>query len=472
VEGVNAHVVVVGAGIAGLSAARFLLKAGLRVTVLEGSPAIGGKLKISEVAGIPVDEGAESMLARRPEGLDLVRELGLSDQLVYPGTTSAAILSHGSLRAFPAGQVMGVPSDLKALARSGVLSQAGLARAALDIAKRPTPRGADISVADYVGDRLGQEVVDRLVEPLLAGVYAGRAENLSFEATLPQLAGVSRTHRSLIMAAKSVIDNAPANAGPVFTTLAGGLGNLPLLLADAVREQGGVIRTEAMARELTRTTTGWRIIIGPRPTPEVIDADAVILAVPALPAGRLLAHVIPAAAKELDAIDYASMAIVTLAYHSTAFPRLPKGSGYLVPAIEGHSVKAVTFSSVKWPWLRDRDPHLIIVRASIGRFGEEQVLQRPDSELKAIAMTELAGTCHASELPVDTRVTRWGGGLPQYTVGHNDRVSRIRAAVAGHPGLAVCGAAYDGLGIPACISTARAAAARIIDQMTQLKEES
>jgi oxygen-dependent protoporphyrinogen oxidase len=166
------------------------------------------------------------------------------------------------------------------------------------------------------------------------------------------------------------------------------------------------------------------------------------------------------------------MAVVTLAYHSTAFPRLPKGSGYLVPAVEGHSVKAVTFSSVKWPWLRDRDPHLIIIRASIGRFGEEQVLQRPDSALKALAMTELAGTCHAGELPVDTRVTRWGGGLPQYTVGHNDRVSRIRAAVAGHPGLAVCGAAYDGLGIPACISTARAAAARIIDQMTKLKEES
>ncbi|GAA3217117.1 protoporphyrinogen oxidase [Actinocorallia longicatena] len=465
------HVAVVGGGIAGLAAAWFLTKAGLRVTVLEGSPEVGGKLRNSELAGQALDEGAESMLARRPEGLDLVRDLGLADRLVYPGTTTAGLFSHGELRPMPAGQVMGVPSDLKALAATGVLSQAGVARAALDLARRPTPRGSDLSVADFVGDRLGKEAVDRLVEPLLGGVYAGRVEDLSFEATLPQLAHASRTHRSLIMAAKAVKEAAPADAGPVFTTLRGGIGTLPRLLAEALERAGATIRTSAMTRELHRTRRGYRLVTGPRPEPVFLDVDAVVLAVPASPAARLLADLVPAAAKELDGIPYASMAIVSLAYHSTAFPRLPDGSGYLVPAVEGRAVKAVTFSSVKWPWLRERDPNLVLVRASIGRFGEEHTLQRPDSELKAVAMTELAGTCHVGELPIDTRVTRWGGALPQYTVGHLDRVARIRSAIAPHQGLALCGAAYDGVGIPACVSTARAAAARVIDQLKEVESD-
>src|SRR5690606_12921713 len=165
-----------GGGIAGLAAARLLARAGVRVTVLEGSPRIGGKLRVSEIAGVPVDEGAESMLARRPEGLDLVAELGRRDDLVHPGTTTSAILSRGELRALPSGQVMGVPSDLRALAASRVLSPAGLARVPLDLVLPETPRGADVSVADYIGARLGREVVDRLVEPLL-----GRSEEHTSE---------------------------------------------------------------------------------------------------------------------------------------------------------------------------------------------------------------------------------------------------------------------------------------------------
>ena len=173
------------------------------------------------------------------------------------------------------------------------------------------------------------------------------------------------------------------------------------------------------------------------------------------------------AARELAGIEYASMALVTLAYPVSAVPRLPRASGYLVPSVEvgPGGVKAVTFSSVKWPHLRRRDGGLIVVRCSIGRFRDEAVLQRPDAELAAAAIAELAGTCGLTELPAETRVTRWGGGLPQYNVGHADRVARVRAAVAGAPGLAVAGAAYDGLGIPACIASAHAAATRVIDHL-------
>jgi oxygen-dependent protoporphyrinogen oxidase len=466
------RVVVIGGGIAGLAAARFLIRDGVHVTVLEGSPAIGGKLQVSEIAGMAVDEGAESMLARRPEGLDLVRGLGLGDSLVYPGTTSAAILSRGALRRMPTGQVMGVPADLRALAASEVLSLAGLARVPMDLVRGPTPRGSDVSVAAYIGARLGHEVVDRLVEPLLGGVYAGRTEELSFESTLPALAAAAQTHRSLIAAARTVRDAAPADAGPVFATLPGGLGTLPIALAEVIVEAGGTVRTGAMVRELRRTPGGWRLTIGPTREPSYLDADAVIIAVPAAPAGRLLAGEVPAAARELARIDYASMAIVTLAYAPTAFPRLPKGSGYLVPSVEGRQVKAVTFSTVKWPHLTGPRGGMIVVRCSIGRFRDEQLLQRSDEELRAVAMAELAETCAVGELPIETRVTRWGGGLPQYNVGHADRVGRIRSAIAGQPGLAVAGAAYEGLGIPACIATARAAASRVLDQLRGRGESS
>ncbi|GAA4611599.1 protoporphyrinogen oxidase [Actinoallomurus liliacearum] len=459
------HVAVVGGGVAGLTAAYELAKQGARVTLLEGTTDVGGKLRASEIAGVAVDEGAEAMLARRPEGLDLVRELGLGDRLVHPGTTSSAIWSRGALHPMPAGQVMGVPADLTALARSQVLSPAGLARVPLDLVRPETPRGEDVSVADYVGARVGREVVDRLVEPLLGGVYAGRVEELSFEATMGGLAAASRSRRSLINAARAVVEAAPANPGPVFTTLIDGMGALPGALAAKVAELGGTVRTEAMVRELARTPDGWRLTIGPTRAPESLDVDAVVLAVPARPTGRLLKDASPVAAAELDRVEYASMAIITLAYSVTAFPERPHRSGYLVPAIETRDVKAVTFSTTKWPHLTDGSPDLVVARCSIGRYGDEQALQRSDEELKAAAMTELARTADVNELPIDSRVTRWGGGLPQYTVGHLERVARIRAAVAGLPGVAVCGAAYDGVGVPACVASARVAAARVLDHL-------
>ncbi|TDE20843.1 protoporphyrinogen oxidase [Actinomadura sp. 6K520] len=467
----TSHAVVVGGGIAGLAAARMLARDGVRVTLLEGSPQLGGKLRVSEIAGIPVDEGAESMLARRPEGLDLVAGVGRSGELVNPGTTSSSIFSRGELRRIPSGQVMGVPSDLRALAAARVLSPGGLARVPLDLVLPETPRGADVSVADYIGARVGREVVDRLVEPLLGGVYAGRTELLSFDATLPAVAAAARSHRSLLQAVQGIRDAAPKDPGPVFATLPDGLGTLPHLVAADVTAAGGTVRTGATVRELRRRPDGWRLTIGPTRAPEHLDAGAVLIAVPAAPAARLLKEDVPAASRELAGIEYASMAIITLAYRATAFPRLPDGSGYLVPAVEsdpehgGRGVKAVTFSSVKWPHLRDRDPEVIAVRCSIGRFGDERALQRTDAELTATAMAELAATCGVTELPAETRVTRWGGGLPQYNVGHADRVARVRSAVAAAPGLAVAGAAYDGLGIPACIASARAAATRVLDHL-------
>jgi oxygen-dependent protoporphyrinogen oxidase len=463
VEGNRAHVVVVGGGISGLAAAWHLRQGAgerVRVTVLEGSPRIGGKLFASEVAGVSVDAGAEAMLARRPEGKELARAAGLGAELVDPGTTSSSILSRGALRPMPKGQVMGVPSDLAELAKSGIVSAGGLARVPLDQVLPATLVRTDVSVAAYIRARMGEEIVDRLIEPLLGGVYAGRADRLSLEATMPRVAAVARSERSLLAAARQIAAETPKSAGPVFTSLRGGLGSLPEAVAKA---SGADIRTGVTARELRRTEHGWQLVTGPVPRPEIIDADAVIIATPAPAAARLLKAEVPGAAGELAGIEYASMAIVTLAYLLDAFPEPPTGSGYLVPPVEGRPVKAVTFSSVKWPHLSGE---LLLVRCSIGRVGEEHLLQRDDSELVSLATAELGDVMGVRGLPVDTRVTRWGGALPQYNVGHLDRVAGVRAAVAVQPGLAVCGAAYDGIGIPACVAAARTAAARILDHLS------
>jgi len=465
-------VVIVGGGISGLAAAFFLRDEAVRVTVLEGSPRLGGKLSVSEIAGTAVDEGAEALLVTRPEGTALIAEAGLADQRANPGPTSSAIWTLGALRPLPRRQFMGVPSDMTELSRSGVLSDEGVARAREDLELPPTTRDGDASVAGYIGARLGAEVVDRLVDPLLGGVYAGRSAELSFDATLPALAAASRRHASLAEAARSLLPpqaGSPGTraGGPVFTTLTGGLGMLPDYLA---KLSGAEVRTGAVARELAPAGRGWRLTVGSAAAPRQVEADAVILAVPARPAGRLLAGV-PGASAAVTAfgqISYASMAIVTLAYPRSAFPAPGLAglgwSGYLVPAVDRRAVKAVTFSTVKWPHLAgaSADPDLEIVRCSVGRIGEEALLQHADDELAALAAAELTAATGVRGGPVATRVTRWGGALPQYTVGHLDRVAAIRSAVAAQPGLAVCGAAYDGVGVPACVATARAAAGQVL----------
>jgi oxygen-dependent protoporphyrinogen oxidase len=459
------HVVVVGGGISGLAAAYFLRRdsppGAVRVTVLESSGQVGGKLRVSDLAGVPVDEGAESLLLRRPEAVDLARAAGLGADLRDAATSSAALWTRGAMRPMPTGTVMGVPGDLRTLAGTGVLTGRELARIPLDAWLPRTRIGEDTSVGRYVAARLGRAVVDRLVEPLLGGVYAGRADQLSLEATLPQLAPFARRDRSLLAAVRASRQAALSQEGAVFGAPCGGVGRLPAAVA---RLSAADVRTGATVRELARTAGGWRLTVGPARDPEEVLADAVVLAVPAAPAARLLRADVPAAAAELAQVRSASMAVVALAFPALALPSAPTGSGFLVPPVDGRSVKAVTFSSAKWSWYAEAAPGLVVVRASLGRVGEEATLQRDDAELVDLVLADLTDALGVTHPPLDARVTRWGGGLPQYAVGHRRRVERVRAAVGAQPGLSVCGAAYDGVGIPACIATAEAAAREVLRQ--------
>ncbi|MCX4688279.1 protoporphyrinogen oxidase [Kitasatospora purpeofusca] len=464
----QAHVVVIGGGIAGLTAAAVVgggagEPARARVTLLEASERLGGKLLGGEVGGVRVDLGAESMLARRPEAVELARAVGLAELLEPPTTAKAAIWTRGALRPLPGGQVMGVPGDLAALADSGVLSPEGLERARNEVVGEAV--ADDVAIGRYVADRLGREVVDRLVEPLLGGVYAGHSDEISLRAAVPALLPVARGGGSLVEGVHELATR-PATVGtPVFQGLRGGLGTLPEAVAAACAAAGVELRTRTVVTELRRTPDGWRVTTG---DDEVLAADAVVLAVPAPAAARLLRADAPAAAAELDTVEYAGMALVTLAFRRADLARTPVGSGFLVPPVDGRRIKASTFSSNKWGWLERSAPDAFVLRTSLGRLREEEPLELADEELVARSLADLGEAIGLTARPYDTAVTRWRAGLPQYPVGHLDRVARIRAAADRAGALALCGAAYDGVGIPACVASARAAVAALDRVLTPL----
>ena len=473
---VGSRILIVGGGIAGLACAWELSRAvpDATITILDAADRPGGKLRREPVAGVALDVGAESMLARRREALDLMTELGLDGEVVHPATTSASVWSRGDLHQLPKGTLMGIPSP--AASALGILSTEEVARAEFET---PWDRGEfeDVSVGDYVAARLGDAVVDRLVEPLLGGVYAGQARSLSLRACLPSVFAAARRGESLTETAAAGqagqagragqddrADQADQLAAPVFAGLVGGVGRLAESLTESLRARGVTIRSGTIVRELHREPAtaggGWSVVVGPQPRPERLIADAVVIAVPAAPASRLLVRHLPYAARALREVEYASMAIITLAVGADGPGAVPlPGSGFLVPAVEGRTIKASTFSSTKWRWTAEAAGDLSFLRASVGRFGETTDLQRPDEELVAIAVAEVSEAL-GHQLPriVDTHVQRWGGALPQYTVGHVDRVARIRTAAAAAQGLELAGAAYEGVGIPACIASGRSAA--------------
>ncbi|MGM1059920.1 protoporphyrinogen oxidase [Saccharothrix sp. Mg75] len=459
------RVAVVGGGISGLAAAhrlRHLLGPTAEITVVEQADRLGGKLRTAEVAGRAYDVGAEAFLHRRPEATGLVAELGLADRLVHPTGAPSAIHAAGRTRPIPARTLMGVPASVEAVRE--VLSEEGVRRVAAEPDLPPVRLdGADVAVGALLAERFGPEVGDRLVGPLLGGVYAGRADSLGLRATMPQLATALDSGIGSLLAAAATTMPAPPLPGvprpPVFGTLGDGLASLVHRLAEVA---GVRTRLGLPVRALLRREHGWRLEIGTPAAPAVLDVDGVVLAVPAPSARKLLADVVPAASRRYAEVELASMAVVALALPPGTV--LPERSGVLLAEGERgpdgvpYAAKAFTFSSRKWAHLAGEP---VLVRGSVGRHGEEHLLRRDDEDLVAAVRHDLARLTGVTAEPVDTLVTRWGGGLPQYGVGHLDLVRDVEDAVAGVPGLAVAGAALHGVGIPACVATAGAAAARV-----------
>ena len=431
------RVAIVGGGVAGLTAAYELGKAGVDVVVLEGSDRIGGKLRLAEVGGVTLDVGAEALLARRPEATDLCAELGLGDTVVHPSATSAAIWTRGALRPMPP-TVLGIPADVDALMASGIVERPPVSRPV------PAPKD-DVSVGEFVRAGVGDEVLERLVEPLLGGVYAGHADLLSLSAAGPQILALGED--LLAGAAKA---RATPEGGPVFAGLVGGVGRLPSALAEA---SGAEIRTEAVVRDIERAHGGWTLtLVGGTET-----VDAVVVAAPGPAASRLLADTAPEASFELADLTYASTAIVTFVFDDDL---QLAGSGFLVPPVDGTDIKGATFSSQKWSWLAE--PGRTVLRASVGRAGDTALLHQDDTAVAATALADLREAVGHLPEPAAWHVQRWGGALPQYEVGHLDRIAVVERAIAAEPGLELCGAAYHGVGVPAVIASAHGAVLRLL----------
>jgi oxygen-dependent protoporphyrinogen oxidase len=432
------RVAVVGGGIAGLAAAFYLEEAGHQVTLYEASRHLGGKIHTLDLHGRPVELGPDAFLARVPEAIDLCQAVGLGDDLVAPARGEAYLWTGGRMRRLPDGLVLGVPSDLLAVARSGVLSPAGLLRAALEPLLRGQPLDRDASVAEVVAGRFGPEVLDRLVDPLVSGINAGDTHQLSVDATTPQLAALARGHRSLLLGARKVT-RARRPGEPVFFTVEGGLRRLVHALE--ARLVHADVRTEAPVTSI-----------------DDLAAEAVVLAVPAFAAADLLRGGAPDAADGLAAIDYASVVLTVMAYPAGAVGRPLDGSGFLVPRREGHLMTACSWASAKWPhWSREGE---VLLRISAGRAGDSRALDLDDDALVARLHAEVAEAMGiTTTAPSWTQVARWPRSFPQYPVGHLDRVSAIEATLPSW--IAVAGAAYRGVGIPACIASARRAVDRV-----------
>lgn len=461
----------IGGGISGLAAAWELVQhvSGAEVTVLDAGDRPGGKLRGASVGGVTVDVGAESVLARRPEALDLIAEVGLRDRMVHPTGASAAIWSRGGLHPLPRRTLLGVPADPGEL--GGLLTPEEVDRIR---AEEPRPvTSDDLAVGELVAARLGDAVVDRLVEPLLGGVYAGHARQISAAAAAPALLAAARSGESLVAAAARALPTTSSDElgprPPVFAGLDGGLHRLAAALVTRLTERGVTVQSDTIVRELHRGGGDWRVVSGPVPSPEVHTADRVVLALPPAPAARLLRDAAPEASAALGTVETASMAVLTYAFRAAGLPEL-SGSGFLVPPRDGRFLKAATFSASKWAWVGAHGAgagpggaDLVLLRASVGRHREESSLQHPDPVLLDRGLADLSQAVGA-ELPppVARHVQRWGGGLPQYAVGHLALVDTVRQAVAACPGLAVAGATYDGVGIPACIVSGRAAAAQVL----------
>jgi len=441
------QVAVVGGGITGLAAAHFLRQAGLAVTLLEASDTLGGKIQTGELAGVPVETGPDTFLARVPWAVDLCRELGLGDDLIAPATGKAWLWSRGRLRPLPERHVLGVPTALAPLLRSGVLSPVGVARAALDLVLPRSPPGPDPSVGAVVGRRMGREVVERLVEPLVGGINAGRADRLSLASTARQVADGATRSRSLMLGLRGA---RPEPGGPVFLGVAGGLHRLVDRLAADVDD----LRVGTAVARITPAGGRYRLECQPG---DDIEADVVVLTVPSFAAATMVDSMSPAAAGLLAAIRHASVVTASLAYRPEAVARPLEGAGMLVPRVEGRLLTACTWSTSKWPALAASGR--VLLRASAGRDGDVRAMALDDTEFLRRVHGELTEALGLREAPVASLVSRWPRGFPQYVVGHLGRVDAIEAALADDaPGVLVAGAAYRGLGIAACIEQARRAA--------------
>jgi oxygen-dependent protoporphyrinogen oxidase len=463
--------VVVGGGITGLAAAhRAVELAGERglsldLTLLEAGDRLGGTIATERRDGFLVECGPDSFLSEKPWALALCRRLGLEDRLVRTDDRfrRTFVVWGGALHPLPQGFQLLAPTRLGPLLASRLFTWPGKLRMALDLV---LPRGgeADESLGAFVRRRLGREALERVAQPLVAGIYTADPDDLSLTATMPRFKELERRERSVILAMWRAARKAPAEAAgasgarwSLFVTLADGMEELVRALG--ARLPAGSVRLKARVTDVARAEGRWRVTTQDG---DVLAADGVILTPEAHQTARLLRYVDPSLALLLEGVPYASSATVTLAYRRAAIRHPLDGFGFVVPHAEARPIIAGTFSSVKYPG-RAPEGH-VLLRVFLGGALREAVLEQDDERLAGIACEQLRDLLGVGEAPLWTRVARYRKAMPQYHVGHLARVETIELALARHPGLALAGGAYRGVGIADCVRSGEDAARGLLER--------
>jgi protoporphyrinogen/coproporphyrinogen III oxidase len=448
------RIAIVGGGITGLAAAHAALAGGAHVVLFEASSTLGGVIRTTPFAGHPaIDEGADAFLARVPWAVELARAVSLGDSLTSPAAGRAAVWWNG-LHDIPEGLLLGLPTELLALARSALLSPRGKLRAATEVLRPRRDSEAD-SIGHYVRSRFGDEVHERLVDPLLGSIYAADTDDFSL-AAIPQLAELAAQSRSALLAARR--RRAAPSSGPVFYAPTAGMGALVEAVATAVARDGGEMRCDRAISELAPDGDNWRV--------DGEEFDGVVLACPARAAAALLRGIEPSVASTLAAIPAAGVALLTLAMPTEPWPARLRGlSGYLVPKPQQRLVTAVSFGSQKWAhWA---SPDHVVLRVSLGRDGLP-ALHLSDDTLLAAARAELATHLGVDSEPTAVRVSRWPNAFPQYRPHHCATIASVEKSLP--RGVALAGASYHGIGIPACIRSGQQAVRALTDHWQALAD--
>jgi oxygen-dependent protoporphyrinogen oxidase len=469
------RVVVIGAGISGLTAAYRIVQRAraarrpVEVVVLEAKGRIGGAFWTNRVEGFTLEGGADSFITNKPWALDLCRELGLGDQILAtdPQHRRSFVVRQGRLFPVPEGFVLIAPNRLGPIVTTPILSLRGKLRILLDLVIPRNDEEGDESLASFVKRRLGREALERLVQPLVGGIYTADPNELSVKATLPQFVAMERDFGSLIRGAWSQARqvrwaerNASGARYGMFVSLLDGMDTLPKALAAALPSSS--VRTSTPVRRVSRNEpiSPWvvELLNGPP-----IEADAVVMATEAHSSARLLDGVDPGLALQLRAIPYASSVIVSIAYPRDCVAHPLDGFGAVVPAIENRSILAVSFLSVKFP--RRAPAGTVLLRVFLGGATQPELFEQTDETINAIVRTELSELLGARGEPLLVEVDRHPRAMPQYTLGHIDRVEAIRRHAARHPRLILTGNAFDGLGIPDCVRAAELAAEAVLSAL-------
>ena len=476
-EGLPDRFVVIGGGISGLSSAFYLLREAKSrgreavVTLVDPSERIGGKINTLRKNGFVIEKGPDSFLARKTPIIDLARDLGIAHELV--GTNPAAkktyILHNGKLHPMPPGLVLGIPTEIAPFAMSKLLSWGGKLRASMDFFKPASRETGDESLGDFLSRRLGSEVMERVAEPLLAGIYAGELRKLSLQATFPQFREAERKHGSLIRgmrankrkaaAAPSNTANLPAAVkNSVFMTFRGGLATMVDALNNALAGIERRLGVKAVAfRQNDPETEGehaapYEVLLG---SGEILEADGIIITAPAFDAAELLEPHMNVDA--LKAVRYVSVANVVMAFDKADFGVDFDGSGFVVPRSEGTTITACTWTSAKWLHSSPRDK--VLLRCYVGRSGDEEVVDLPDDQLTDAVRRDIRSVMGITAEPLFTEITRLHRSMPQYPVGHLQETAKLRTKLRSEmPGVWITGAAFDGVGLPDCIRQGKEAA--------------